>query len=49
MFNYNVERFNLRSDDDVRMPSGLLCLDAGYVAWLAVQYISVVSTAIAES
>ena len=49
MFNYNVERFNLHSNDDVRMPSGSLCLDAAYVAWLTVQYDSVVSTAIAES
>jgi len=24
--------FILHSNDDVRMPSGLLCLDAGYVA-----------------
>ena len=32
MFNYNVERFNLHSNDDVRMPSGSLCLDAAYVA-----------------
>ena len=49
MFNYNVERFILHSNDDnMRMPSGLLCLDAAYVAWLAVQYDSVVSTAIAE-